>query len=427
MKPTRRNASLWSGPLLLWVTVITLSHLGCSRESGAEEPSLPPPPVVRDSAGVTIVENAEPQWAPGSEWKVGRVVTSIGKVQGEPAHELYQVLDATRQSDGTVAVGNSSNGEIRFFDREGAFLRKVGSVGGGPGEFQTTGLRTVRRVAGDTLFTWDLLGRRASVFGPEGAFVRSFSLDGPAQQHFFSGIFADRSLLMYVYEHAPQEPGVPIEEGVSRTPMTLHRYGTDHSLAGSIRDIPGSERFRGRWGPYGSISTEPPFGRVTSVCAGGNRMYVSTGDADEISVYNKSGGLEMLIRRTPELTPITPEIISRDRERRIAEERAELEEARVEPRVIRMIEDLPYPNVSPPYGETVVDSEMNLWAQEFRAFDDQPADWSVFDPDGVWLGRVTLPSGLEVYEIGSDYILGRSMDEMDVERILVYELVKGLA
>jgi len=60
-------------------------------------------------------------------------------------------------------------------------------------------------------------------------------------------------------------------------------------------------------------------------------------------------------------------------------------------------------------------------------FDDEPANWSVFAPDGVWLGRVTLPSGLEVYEIGSDYILGRSMDEMDVERILVYELVKGLA
>jgi hypothetical protein len=338
-------------------------------------------------------------------------------------------MDATRQTDGTVAVANSSSGEIRFFDQDGVFLRQAGSVGGGPGEFRTTGLRTVRRVAGDTLFTWDLLARRASVFGPDGAFVRSFSLDGPAQQHFFGGVFDDHSLLMYVFEHPSREPGEPIEEGVSRTPMTLHHYGMDHSLAASIRDIPGPERFRGRWGPYGSgsISTEPPFGRVTSVSVGGNRVYVSTGDADEISVYHQSGILERLVRRTLDPTPVTPEIISRDMERRIAEERAELEEARVEPRVIRMIESLPYPDVSPPYGETVVDSELNLWAQEFRVFDDDPADWFVFDPDGVWLGRVTLPRGLEVYEIGSDYILGRTVDELGVEHVLVYELVKSLA
>lgn len=52
--------------------------------------------------------------------------------------------------------------------------------------------------------------------------------------------------------------------------------------------------------------------------------------------------------------------------------------------------------------------------------------WSLgFDPEGAWLGRVALPMGLDVYEIGSDYILGRSMDKVEVERILVYELVKG--
>jgi len=100
---------------------------GCSGGSGAKDPSLPIPPVVRDSAGVTIVENAEPQWAPGSEWRVGRVVTSIGEVQGDPAHELYRVSDATRLSDGTVVVGNSSSGEIRFFDQDGVFRRQVGS------------------------------------------------------------------------------------------------------------------------------------------------------------------------------------------------------------------------------------------------------------------------------------------------------------
>jgi hypothetical protein len=63
----------------------------------------------------------------------------------------------------------------------------------------------------------------------------------------------------------------------------------------------------------------------------------------------------------------------------------------------------------------------------FSVVADEPAEWSVFDPDQVWLGCVTIPRGLEVYEIGSDYILWRATDEMEVERILVFELVKDLA
>jgi hypothetical protein len=432
MKSLLPALKLWSRSLPPSASMILLLTLGCSGGGeGGGEAAAPPhrtPPIVRDSAGIPILENTEPQWAPGSEWQVGRVITSIGEVRGDPAHELFQALDATRLDDGTVVVGNSSSGELRFFDREGAFLRTVGSIGGGPGEFRgARALRAVTRVAGDTLITWDIYGRLVSVFAPDGRFVRSFSLDGPDQQHFFGGVFADRSLLMYVFEYPVSEPGEPIQEGVVRNPMTLFRYGVDHALACSIRGIQSSEKFQARWGPWGMVSTDPPFGRVTSISVGGTRTYVSTGDADEISVYGESGSLEMLIRRTLEPTRVTPEMASRDKERRIEEERGEMEEASVEPRVLRMIEELPYPEIVPPYASTVLDSEMNLWAEEFPVVEDGPRQWSVFDPGGVWLGRVTLPNGLEVYEIGSDYILGRATDEMEVERILVFELLKELA
>ena len=159
--------------------------------------------------------------------------------------------------------------------------------------------------------------------------------------------------------------------------------------------------------------------------AAGSNTYVATGETDEISVYDQEGNLLRLIRRLGEPVPVTPEMIEEDRARRVNEERGELEERGVEPRVIRMIEALSYPEFLPPYGRTMLDSEMNLWVQEFRATEDDPSDWSVFDAEGVWLGQVTVPEGLKVYEIGSDYILGRSMDEMDVERIEVFQLVKN--
>jgi len=213
-------------------------------------------------------------------------------------------------------------------------------------------------------------------------------------------------------------------EGLTRDNITLHHYGIDHSLSNSLRDIPDSERFRARWGPWGSLTGEAPFGRVTTINSGGTKMYVATGDSDEVAVYHQSGTLERLIRRSVEPIEVTAEMVSLDKAARMEKDAAQLDQYDVEPRVRRMIAELPYPAALPPYGQTVLDSEINLWVEDFRATEDDPADWSVFDSEGIWLGRVTLPTGLEVYEIGADYVLGRTLDELEVERIEVYEIVK---
>lgn len=35
-----------------------------------------------------------------------------------------------------------------------------------------------------------------------------------------------------------------------------------------------------------------------------------------------------------------------------------------------------------------------------------------------------MPDGFKVLDIGSDYVLGRITDDLDVEHILLYELLK---
>ena len=235
MSKFRRLRALW------FLLVITACSGGAeANRRSVERAAVATPPAIRDSAEITIVENVEPQWAPGSEWQVGDLLTSIGEVQGEPSHELYRALDATRQQDGTVAVGVSSSGEIRFFRQDGTFVRTVGSTGGGPGEFRGgMALRALRRVAGDTLVAWDIYGQTVSVFDPAGEFVRSFRLDGPAQQHFYAGIFSDRSLLMLVYHSTRASPNESLPEGILRPAIALHRYGVDHRLAHSHDGILG--------------------------------------------------------------------------------------------------------------------------------------------------------------------------------------------
>ena len=56
--------------------------------------------VTRDSAGIQIVENAQPP-AGSRVWQVGpEPAVSIGAREGEDPYMLYQVMDGTKLSDG---------------------------------------------------------------------------------------------------------------------------------------------------------------------------------------------------------------------------------------------------------------------------------------------------------------------------------------
>jgi hypothetical protein len=90
----------------------------------------------------------------------------------------------------------------------------------------------------------------------------------------------------------------------------------------------------------------------------------------------------------------------------------------------RAFAEMPVPETMPAYSQFMVDAAGNLWVEEYnRPGDDQPR-WVVFDPNGVMLGTIETPKRFRLYEIGVDYVLGRGVDELDVEHIQMYELLK---
>ena len=65
----------------------------------------------------------------------------------------------------------------------------------------------------------------------------------------------------------------------------------------------------------------------------------------------------------------------------------------------------------------------NLWVQDFRPPSQEGPDmWTIFGPDGQALGRFETPENLTIYEIGADYVLGRTTDQLDVERVVLLSL-----
>jgi hypothetical protein len=57
------------------------------------------------------------------------------------------------------------------------------------------------------------------------------------------------------------------------------------------------------------------------------------------------------------------------------------------------------------------------------AFEDE-STWTVFDTEGRLLGALEIAGRVRVVDIGSDYVLGVWQDDLDVERVILYELLK---
>ncbi|MGH7482222.1 MAG: 6-bladed beta-propeller [Longimicrobiales bacterium] len=402
----------WALLLGAGLGVAVLGLAACGNRGGAAGV------LVRDSAGVAIVTNAEPAWAEGEGWRVGAEPTvSIGVLEGDPAYQLYQAWDATRLSDGTIVVANSGTKELRFYDTTGRHVRSVGGEGAGPGEFD--GIMFVGVAAGDTIIVWDASTKRISRFSLGGTFLDATTVE-------FAGLFP-QAVGMF------GDGSVAVNDGFG-TPTTFHEMSSGPVLdsATYVRVEPGSAAvdtlgtFAGNElyveigeGTLG-ISIRP-FGERTAFATHGDRYYVGARDEFEIRVYGAaSDSLETVIRipRTPE--PVTEEHVARWRERRLANAS---EDRRAELR--REFERIQPVDHFAPYADLIVDSEGAIWgARGAPAADATVTTFDVFDPDGRYLGAVPVPAALSPLEIGPDWILASTRDALDIEHIVVHPLTR---
>lgn len=375
-------------------------------------------PQVRDSTGITIVENRTPAWAPGEEWRVSAEPTlEIGVMEGDSAYQLFRVTGAVYQPDGAIAVANSGTSEIRLFDASGMFRSATGRRGGGPGEFEM--IMWLLPTRGDSLLAYDWRHRRVSVLDPEGEYVRSFELKMLTTTGGFpviSETFPDGHLLLatemtFVSGEIPQ--------GARRDSAVYYLLDPDGNVAERLGAFPGGESYHVSEGETwfaGGLT----FGRFGQAAAGRDGFYYGSSDHFEITFFERTGVPRRIIRLDRENLPVTQDDIDRYIENRL--DQADDEEERHVERTL--LDRMPFPSTMPAYGSFIVDKEGNLWVEEWRRPGEDQPRWRVFDGDGVFLGAVETPVRFRIFEIGADYLLGRWADELDVEHIRVYSLIK---
>ena len=133
--------------------------------------------MVRDSAGVRILENQDPVWLQGEGWEVDlRPSVTIGMGDGDRNDLPNDVCGVTRLSDGRILVVNGGTSELRFYSSDGRFVAVAGGRGGGPGEFSGLAMQLLSGAA-DTLILLDMPSWNVVRFDGEGTFIDRWQLD----------------------------------------------------------------------------------------------------------------------------------------------------------------------------------------------------------------------------------------------------------
>jgi len=394
--------------------LISLGPLAaCSADEGSSTAA------VRDSAGVRIVENTDFAWPNGQGWRLSDApLLDIGVLEGDSMYQLYQVAGALKLDDGRVVVANAGSFELRFYDASGIFLNAVGRQGGGPGEFG--GILWLQSYPGDSLIVYDWRNRRISFFDDEGNFGRSFQMKFLAKGGGFpiyTGVLTDRSLMVAVQEFLMSGE---MKTELRRDTVVYLRTKPDGTLTDTLGALPGGEVYtnvdEGR-----AVAGVRPFGRYPQQVVSGSGFYYGSSDAYEIDYYDVKGRLKRIIRRAQPLTEITAEDIELYKQEQIEDAEQEGASQMIE----RLMATVPFPETMPPYSNFAVDVDDNLWVADYRRPGDEQPRWTIFDPAGQMLGVVVAPERFTIQQIGTDFVLGSWADEMDVEHVRLYELIKS--
>lgn len=394
--------------LLLGVLILTATACGGEQAATAD-------PTVSDSAGITVVENPAAAVRGAERWTVGpEPILDLGVVEGEPAYQFSRVTDAVVLSDGRIAIADAGSGEIRYFDGEGRHLRSVGGRGDGPGEFQWPG--ALMRLRGDSLLVHDRRNQRLSLLGAQGDLVEERSLAGTVPLDVYGWLPDAHRMAARPRVASAERP----RDGRHQRMLQLVAVDRSGSVADTLLTAPGGETYITSQGDRLWV-LGLPFGRSTRVAMGEDRLVTGYTERLEYRVRDHSGRLLRIVRTEHEPRAVTEDAVERFIGLRV--EGIEGENRRREVR--RLYRAAPTPQTMPAFQDLMVDEAGRIWVRSYEPFRDDGSRWDVYSPDGRVRAVAELPARFTPYWIGEERVLGRWRDELDVEHVRVYRLLRG--
>ena len=380
--------------------------------------------VVRDSSGIAIVENDLLQLATSCTLAATPTL-AIGEEDGAPEYEFAGVSGAHRMGDGRIVVSEQSASELRWYGRDGKFLRTSGRRGQGPGEF--TNLYSLHTVVGDTLYAGNARPFQFLIYAPDGEWVRTVA---PTPMMINSpnafGVLDDGSLMLVT--ESSLRGLTPPGEFVATT-RTVQYHGADGALTDTVTTMPHGSRGR-MLGGDANFFTMPMFESYSHAMARDTVMVLGHGAERELKVYSTAGGprLVRLIRWTGGSREVTEADIAADR----AREKAAFDAA--DPRFRSFMEqmyetnvhpDRPIADVMPAMNGIRLGTDGRIWIREYQTPADTSARrWIGFTREGRFDCQLRTPRYQDFFEFGADYVLVMDADALGVERVKLFGITR---
>jgi hypothetical protein len=390
--------------------------------------------VVRDSAGITIVENPVAEPADIARWTVDTTpFRTIGVAMGDSAYEFASIGGVRQLPDGKILVLNGrgeSAFEFRFFDSTGTHLATHGRRGEGPGEYRW--VNYFGPAGGDTVIAVDFPNSRINWISASTGYLRSSRLDETGFKKVLGedayGVIetmvplGDSVYAVKAFRRMPNATS-PFERGTSYHIVDLQR-GTAHEVA-RYAGIP-AQRLRLAGGNV-SISPLDAGQPVHVVDVPRYRVCAGNTSATALTCVDRDGKRRS-IRWTADRVPYT------DEDRRLYEERVRATWSRpgaASTDANEIIAATQRPEHHTPFVTLQVDTEGNLWILEpvLAGEGKRAARYRVFDPDGELIAFAdSFPArntglGSQVH-IGSTTVARVIRDADDVQLVGLFRIRK---
>jgi hypothetical protein len=330
---------------------------------------------------------------------------------------LQLPIGGTRLSDGTLAVADGMAGRVVFFAPDGKLLRTVGRTGRGPGEF--IAISWVGQCARDSVFAWDFPQQRVSVISTAGEITRQSRV--PADPTKAGPPFSLACSRSGVVGHLGWPgPSKATSGSFTRGTAPLTIVGVAGDVIGRLGDVWGAE-FTSQCG--GSFPR--PLGKTTYIAVSRDFVFVATGDSASIEVTP----IEGLREGRSAIRSIKLPIAARAATRRQLEAASEpflawFPAGPGRDKMRSCMQSVPAPDRAPPYSAIHSDTAGTLWIQTSFA-GDSTTRLLAMSPAGQRLGELDLPRALTIFEIGTDFVLGRYDAPSGEQHIVLYRYRRG--
>lgn len=386
---------------------------------------------MRDSAGVTIVENSgSGVWVEGSGWRLEEVLR-IGSSEADPEftaadpeYQFGQIAGIAVSSSGEIFVLDQQAQQVRVFDGQGTFLRSIGQPGSGPGELGAAA-GPVLVTAGDTVVVPEVqTNNRVSLFATDGTFLTSWPVQMEEGIPIRWETTPDGSLVNQVR---------PFGQGAAETMDAIVSIGADGTVLDTLKSVPSGRTFQmGGDGPpeLNFFSPEPAWALYPN-----NRVLLGVNDQYTVGLYGSDGAMERSIRR-----PTTRQQVGQaDQDAFMQAIESAWESAGVPPRGIQQLRSIVnFAEYYPAFLQFLSGPEGTIWVQhvaDIAAMSDEElanfnpllslggSRWDVFEDEGRFLGPLQMPTRFQPVRFENDRIYGIWRDDLDVQHVMVLRVL----